>query len=231
MKNFFKLSLCLLWLFCFFDSNAKDTAWQLSFDRPILWQQVTPLGDLLVNTSDGLYGVDPDHGTIKWKIAELGNLPSESYRVLPSSYFNEFILGDRAIVLDPFNGKMIFDSQQVGYKSVLSINILLESGGLMIYGIKDDLQPVLSCFDIQTGAKRWENDNIFNNKSKMGSLFASLQAMAPADEGPENAFRMIEVSDGSFIIAVPSGIFKFDSATGKQVSVRIFAEAERNNFS
>ncbi len=217
MKNFFKCSICLVWLFCFFNSNAQEAAWRLSFDQPILWQQVTPLGDLLVNTSDGLYGVDPEHGTIKWKITQLGNLPGESYRILPTSYFNEFILGDRVVVLDPFNGKMIFDSQQVGYKSVLSINVLLESGGLMIYGIKDNLQSVLSCFDIQTGAQRWGNDNIFNNKTKMGSLFAALQTMAPADEGPENAFRMIEVSDGAFIIAVPSGIFKFDSSTGGQV--------------
>jgi hypothetical protein len=42
-------------------------SWSAKFKTPINWQRGHSLGYLVVSTSDGLYGVNPDDGKVLWE--------------------------------------------------------------------------------------------------------------------------------------------------------------------
>ena len=57
------IPLCLVSIL---SAEAADEVWSLNFESPILWQKITPLGNIVVNTKDGLFGVDQSNGEITW---------------------------------------------------------------------------------------------------------------------------------------------------------------------
>ena len=131
-------------------NSQPSEAWKLKFASSIRWQQITPIGNLVVNTSDGLYGVDPDQGKITWELKKLANIPAESYQVLPNTFYAQISLPNQMIILDPYEGKVLSDTQKAGFKSVVAKNVLYESGAILIYGFKEKLKASLSLFDMST---------------------------------------------------------------------------------
>ena len=61
------LTACMVILALVVNAQPKSApSWSAKFKTPITWQRVHSLGYLIVNTSDGLYGVNPDDGKIRW---------------------------------------------------------------------------------------------------------------------------------------------------------------------
>ena len=47
--------------------NAQSTAtWTSSFEQQVNWQKVTSLGNYIVQTNAGLFGIDTETGNILW---------------------------------------------------------------------------------------------------------------------------------------------------------------------
>ncbi|MDN5199810.1 PQQ-binding-like beta-propeller repeat protein [Fulvivirgaceae bacterium BMA10] len=215
--------LLIVFLSCFFaqaKANSEKTdpaqAWNLHFKSAILWQQVTPLGVLVVNTLDGLHGIDPEQGKIIWSIPALGNIPFESYQILPNTLFTQITLQDKVIVLDPLEGKILSDSKQAGFSKVIVKNVLYDAGAILVYGFKDKLKAYLSLFDINTGKELWSNSEIFGTSKGLGGLMTAMQAtsqLKESEDGP--AFELIEINQQDFIIATSSGIFKIQAHSGE----------------
>lgn len=220
MKNsFFKLFVGLVFLSATAANAQKQPAWSTSFDAPVLWQKVTPLGNLVVCTRDALIGVHQNTGDRMWQLDELGNLKEESYGLLPGTFFVEIGKQFRSMVLDPWEGRIVFDSRQLGFSTVLSKNVLLKAGGILVYGFEEKTKPGMGFFDIQTGEKRWSNDEIFGNGKKassgLGGLIQAAKVMADQSEQEGgNAFELIEVDEQSFIIATHKGLYRVNSQTG-----------------
>lgn len=135
--------LCLIILLgCILNLEAKNNptkpspAWNVHFESDILWQQVTPLGNLVINTSGGLYGIDGQTGQKSWEINRFGNLPPDSYRPLPGTFFAEIVLPDAIVILNPYNGRIIGDTKKAGFKDVVAKNLLYEAGTKALEGRK-----------------------------------------------------------------------------------------------
>lgn len=214
-----------LWLFLIiilFGLKSGNTpskpapAWNVKFNSDIQWQQVTPLGNLVVSTSEGLHGINGETGENVWNISWLNNLSPDSYQPLPGTFFSEITLPDAIIILNPYDGAIIGNTKESGFKNVLTKNLLYESGTLLIFGFKDDLQGYLSVFDVNSGQELWSSNEIFGKpKSGLGGLMNALQVASSLDEGADNqGFDVIEVSQDNFIVATATGIFSVATRSG-----------------
>ena len=199
-----------------FPDPEPSEAWKLKFASSINWQQITPIGNLVVGTSDGLYGVDPDKGRITWEIKRLADIPYDSYQVLPNTFYTQISLANQIIILDPYEGKILSDTKKAGFKSVVAKNILYESGAIIIYGYKEKLKASLSLFDIATGKELWNNAEIFGSSKGLGGFMNNLKVASDVAEGEDGpAFDLIEAGAQGFIIANSNGIFNINIQTGQ----------------
>ena len=190
-------------------------AWKLKFASAINWHRITPFGNLVVSTGDGLYGVDPDLGRITWVIKRLGGIPYDSYQPLPNTFYAQISLSNQLIILEPYEGSIISDTKKAGFTTVVTKNILHESGAILISGYKDEQNASLSLFDMGTGRELWNNTEIFAGSKRPDVLINSLNA----GPGKANAdicrtFKLIEAGVQGFIIANGNIIYKVNTQTG-----------------
>src|SRR5260370_31778152 len=61
--------------------SGATAAWTLKVKGDIRWQQVTPMGALLVSTDAALAAVDIEGGPVTWAKPELGGLPYDSVQL------------------------------------------------------------------------------------------------------------------------------------------------------
>ena len=197
--------------------NRPAPSWSVQFGSDILWQQVTPLGDLVVGTHDGLYGVNGQSGQKSWEIKTLGDLPSTSYQILSGTFFAEVETDKAVIIINPEDGRVISDTKKSGFNNVLAKNLLYESGTLLIYGFKDNLQAYMSAFDVNTGQELWSSNELFGAaKQGLGGLINSLQVASDLDAGNQSgAFDIIEIDQNNFVIATGKGLYSIETSTGK----------------
>ncbi len=56
--------------------RAQSPTWEANLGGTINWQRLTPFGILIVSTSEGIKGVDPENGTVLWTSrSNLGGAP------------------------------------------------------------------------------------------------------------------------------------------------------------
>ena len=58
--------------------SGATAAWTLKVKGDIRWQQITPVGALLVSTDTELAAVDIERGQVMWEKPELGGLSADS---------------------------------------------------------------------------------------------------------------------------------------------------------
>src|SRR5690242_10997686 len=82
------LSVCMVVLSSMASAQPKTApSWSAKFKTPITWQRVHSLGYLIVNTGDGLYGVNPDDGKILWENKGFASLNPEFYQEVDGTEF------------------------------------------------------------------------------------------------------------------------------------------------
>ena len=218
-------SVRYIWLFLLLilsGLNSGDTpskaspAWNVKFNSNIQWQQVTPLGNLVISTADGLHGIDGDTGEKVWTIEWLRNISPDNYQPLPGTLFVEITLPDAVVIINPYDGAIVANTQKSGFNKILVKNLLYESGVILVYGFKEGLQGYLSAFDVSSGQELWSSKELFGKpKNALGGLISTLQVSAGLDEGPGNqGFEVIEISQENFIVATPTGIFSIATNSG-----------------
>ncbi|MCG8318655.1 MAG: PQQ-binding-like beta-propeller repeat protein [Cytophagales bacterium] len=199
------------------DPNPSE-AWKLKFASSINWQQITPFGNLVVSTNDGLYGIDPEKGRITWQIKRLGNIPADSYQVLPNTFYAQISLANQVIILDPYEGKILSDTKKAGFTSVIAKNVLFESRTILICGYKEKLKTSFSLFDIATGKELWNNGEFFTGSGGLGEVMNSLKVTQASPENHEvAAFNLIEAGGQGFIMVNSQGIFNINTQTGQLI--------------
>src|SRR6266446_10138904 len=65
--------------------SGATAAWTLKVKGDIRWQQVTPMGALLVSTDVALSAVDIELGQVMWEKPDLGGLSADSVRMVEGS--------------------------------------------------------------------------------------------------------------------------------------------------
>lgn len=195
---------------------AVTPAWSATFDGPVLWQRLTPLGIIVVNTTTALQGIDPDTGKAIWRHASLSGVSEETYEEIPRSPFitvSESDLGGRTVILDSMTGRVAFDSIESGINQVLSKHFMLRNGSLLVFGIQTgNPTTLMMLFDIETGRKIWTNADILGGGKMM--RFLTVLAQSATGESGVTA-EPIEIDSSAFLLAAATGVYRIDTRTGK----------------
>ena len=135
---------------------GASSQWSSTLSGAIEWQEVTPLGDLLVGTRDGLVGVNPETGETLWQRGELAGIPLESIRPVEGSPYYRFDAPDSIYFIDPLTGDMVFNSLASGINELISTHFLFDLDGMLVAGQADGLRNRILVFvDLQTGKELW----------------------------------------------------------------------------
>jgi len=203
-------------------SAPKPAAWTRDFAAPVEWQRVTSLGQLVVSTSAGLHAVDPATGNVVWTQTSLKGLPEEGFQELSGSPL--VLIADRGgieiprtVVLNTFNGRVVFDSRAVNLGEISSPRVLPRAGGLLVAGFESgSTQPTLFAFSIDDGRQLWKSDvlatamNPSGNKL-MGLLMSAALAVVkidPVQSAP------LELGDDTFLLGAMGHVIRFKAQTG-----------------
>lgn len=196
---------------------AAQTAplWRYTATMPITFLRVTPLGNVVVATPDGLVSLDPDAGIVAWKRDDFKNLESPSYAHIGQSPFATVRVGGRVEVIDLATGatKWRMPPPPADVQPYLPIP---ERGLILAYGTKDSLKPVLLAADLETGAVRWERVQPFKKAPEaFGQDYVGLQ---PALWVSDSTFILYISKDGPVLVHARTGewLWRADSLQGKK---------------
>ncbi|MBN2522925.1 MAG: PQQ-binding-like beta-propeller repeat protein [Bacteroidales bacterium] len=221
-----KTCLLSLMIFACILSRAEITpSWKKNFDSPVAWQKVTNIGYLIVSTEKALYGINPESGETLWENAKLGSIPIESFEEVRGTQFFSITIGGQisdVIIMNPMDGKEIFNSEQEGIAAVLSKHPLSRSGKLLIVGTKKgELSLTLLMYDVNTGELLWMNEDLFKvqksteGKSGFGAFMANLESTA-ATMGNISGLTAdpLEMDNETLLLAHPNYIISLNAQSG-----------------
>lgn len=210
-----------------FAARAADVApaWQVDFDAPVLWEQVTTLGDLVVATTDGLHAVSADSGRLRWSRPDLDDLRDGSFEEIigtPLVVLDDGRPDSRTVILNMLNGTLVFDSRAENLTQIASRFILPRSGNLLIAGFEvGNPTPTLFLYGIDDGRRLWASDAL---SAGMGGFLQLLVAAAivMTDVSPVQSPPM-ELDDGTFILGAMGNLYRFDLDSGDVLWKTAFA--------
>src|SRR6184192_4965697 len=137
--------------------SGANAAWTLKVKGDIRWQQVTPMGALLVSTDAALSAVDIERGQVTWEKPELGGLLADSVHMVEGSLLMEATRPGLLLIFDPVTGTVVFDSRRLNLAQIVTRRVLPQSGTLLVHGRRapGGGPPVVALYDLATGAQRW----------------------------------------------------------------------------
>jgi hypothetical protein len=195
-------------------TSGATAAWTLKVRGEIRWQQVTPMGALLVSTDAALSAVDIEGGQVIWEKPELGGLPADSVHMVEGSLLMEATRPGLLQIFDPVTGAVVFDSRHLNLTRVVTRRVLPQSGTLLVHGNRAAGPPVVALYDLVTGEQRWANEALFEQaepqKRGFGSLMQGLQRTA--SEG--TALEVLQAGPDMIVVHTLMGLRALDARTG-----------------
>jgi len=194
--------------------SGATAAWTLKVKGDIRWQQVTPMGALLVSTDVALAAVDIERGQVMWEKPELGGLSADSVRMVEGSLLMEATRADLLLIFDPVTGAVVFDSRRLNLAQIVTRRVLPQSGTLLVHGRRADGPSVVALYDLVTGEQRWTNEALFEQaepkKKGFGALMQGLQRTAA--EG--SALEVLQAGPDMIVVHTLMGLRALDVRTG-----------------
>jgi hypothetical protein len=175
---------------------AGGPSWTKDMKSPITWQKVTSLGQLVAATPRGIVGIDPKSGEELWLAAEIQNAPESSYEDISNSPFISLGAedGKNFCILDPENGKVVFNAKSVGLEKVSDKFFLYQSGKILVIGTSGGGKNTeMVMVEMATGKKLWNKTGSFTfvtavkdlGKDEVLTLSAFFAAKINAATGAE----------------------------------------------
>jgi outer membrane protein assembly factor BamB len=197
-------------------------AWTRDFAAPIEWQRVTAFGQLLVSTRAGLHGVDPTTGKVLWTHVALGGLPEQGIQELAGSPLvmitgSTGLEAPRTVVLNVFNGQLVFDTRIAKVGQISAPRVLPLAGSLLVGGFEvGNAQPTLFAYSMNDGSLLWKSGVLAtamnpSGNRLLGALLSATLAVVkidPVQSAP------LELGDGTFLLGAMGHVMRFDAATG-----------------
>ncbi|NVO03878.1 MAG: PQQ-binding-like beta-propeller repeat protein [Bacteroidetes bacterium] len=155
-------------------AGNTEPFWSKVTKSSILWQKVTPLGQLIACTNDGLYGIDVNTGAELWVIPELKNASESTYEPVSNSPFLSVSTNDGGsnfCIINPFEGKILFSSKGAGIQQVNDKYFLYKNNKILITGLPAGSKNLeLVMVDMGTGKKLWSKSGGFSLTSGVKDL-------------------------------------------------------------
>lgn len=145
-------------------ARPTDPAWKAATGA-VDWLRTTSAGAIIACTNEGLEGVDPDNGTITWSHKDLANTPEAGFQEISNTPFVSVVppgSKEDLIILEPFTGKLMFNSKDAGIANIANKYFLYENNAIILVGQKADRSAAALCVDMGTGKVRWTKDDSFS---------------------------------------------------------------------
>ena len=194
--------------------SGATAAWTLKVKGDIRWQQITPVGALLVSTDTELAAVDIERGQVMWEKPELGGLSADSVRMVEGSLLMEATRPGLLFIFDPVTAAVVFDSRRLNLAQIVTRRVLPQSGTLLVHGRRTDGPSVVALYDLVTGEQRWTNEALFEQaepkKRGFGALMQGLQRTAA--EG--STLEVLQAGPDMIVVRTLMGLRALDARTG-----------------
>jgi outer membrane protein assembly factor BamB len=195
--------------------SRSTPAWTLKMKQDFRWQQVTPLGTLLVSTDAALTGVDIDRGQVAWEKPELGGLPADSVRMVDGSLLMEAARPGLLLIFDPATGSSVFDSRGLGLAEVVTRRVLPQTGTLLVHGRRSSGPAVVALYDLASGNQRWVNETLFEQtepkKKGLGGLVQGLVRSV----SERTALQVLQAGPEVIVVHTLMGLRALDARSGE----------------
>src|SRR5205809_302565 len=197
--------------------SGATAAWTLKVKGDIRWQQITPVGALLVSTDTELAAVDIERGQVMWEKPELGGLPADSVHMVEGSLLMEATRPGLLVIFDPVTGAVVFDSRRPGLGQIVTRRVLPQSGTLLVHGRAAGAgagSSAVALYDLVTGEQRWANAALFEQtdpkKKGLGGLMQGLVRAASEATAPE----VLQAGPDMIVVHTLMGLRGLDARTG-----------------
>jgi outer membrane protein assembly factor BamB len=194
--------------------SGATAAWTLKVKGDIRWQQVTPMGALLISTDTALAAVDTERGQVVWEKPDLGGLSADSVHMVEGSLLMEATRPGLLVIFDPVTGAVVFDSRRLNLAQIVTRRVLPQSGTLLVHGNRAAGPSVVALYDLVTGEQRWANEALFEQaepkKRGFGALMQGLQRTAA--EG--SALEVLQGGPDMIVVHTLMGLRALDAHTG-----------------
>src|SRR6266850_298397 len=194
--------------------SGATAAWTLKVRGEIRWQQVTPMGALLVSTDAALEAVDIERGQVMWEKPEFGGLLADSVHMVEGSLLMEATRPGLLVIFDPVTGAVVFDSRRLNLVQIVTRRVLPQSGTLLVHGNRAAGPSVVALYDLVTGEQRWTNEALFNqvepSKRGFGALMQGL--VRTASEG--SALEVLQAGPDMIVVHTLMDLRALDARTG-----------------
>ncbi len=145
-------------------------------------------GMLLVRTGKELYGISPTNRSIQWKNESLGKVSFKSYHEIPFTPLvvfenkptvNSKLLSNTVntkglsrIMVNVVNGKVLFNSEGIGFKSVNRTLLIPERKAVLIDGVMDN-ELAIALYSYEGQKMLWKTNLTHSSffKNLQGTLF------------------------------------------------------------
>ena len=135
--------------------------WSSSFEKAINWQMVTALGNFIVHTNSGLYGIDYASGEILWHNPGFADLEEAAFSELENSPFAKVETRTGLFFINTFDGTTVFSSSDRGVKKVKEHFVLYRSNSIIVSGTSGEGENIAVSVDIASGNVLWTSQEDF----------------------------------------------------------------------
>jgi hypothetical protein len=184
-----------------FSTKAQETSWSVTADTKVEWLMVNPSGFVVAATKECLYGISPKTKQIAWKFSEVVKADKLKSENIPNSPFFLARSGSQTWIVNVVTGELVFDSQKMGFESVVSRNAMIAKGTLLVEGNVEGLYSVMA-IDMANGKELWRT-KLADTKPRGGAL------SPPA--------RPIVDNDGNYLYAFDKSMIRINAQTGAVV--------------
>ena len=145
--------------------QAGDSAlWTYTATGPISFQQLTPLGSLVIGTSGALVALAPGDGTPLWTRVDVPGLAPQSFESIALTTYGVVRAKDTVAVIDLQTGRTLWSSTRTGLKKVTGYMSVIEHGLVLLYGESDRGKQTLCAVSLGTGEVKWIQGNLLDTK-------------------------------------------------------------------
>jgi len=154
-------------------AQAAD-AWSYQSPRDVKHIALTPLGHLLVGTSEAIMLLDGTTGKVLWTLdavrdcsfnVELGETMCRAghdggavLRVSDDAPYAWVSLKSGVVVVDLQEGKVTLDSRSLPFKKYKNAQLVFEQDRVLVYAEEAEGRHVFAGFQASTGAKAWQTE-------------------------------------------------------------------------
>jgi outer membrane protein assembly factor BamB len=123
----------------------------------------------------------------------------------------------RTVVINAFNGRVVFDSRAVNLGEISAPRVLPRAGSLLVAGFESgNPQPTLFAYAIDDGRQLWKSDVLAaamnpSGNRLMGLLMSAALAVAKVD--PVQS-APLELGDGTFLLGAMGQVMRLKAETG-----------------